>query len=257
VFARVTSAPATADDDLEEYRRLLPQICSALDRTVGQDDAGCVLLLASTVGEAPVAQVASNLARAAQSAGKTAVVVNADTVGAEDGEPPSPQPDAGPTVDSAEHQPQHSAEHPPQRNGHTATLPLGAQPTEAVESIDRLRGEYEYVIVAAPAELTTSVATALNDCADGFLVVLSLGTTRRVDLDRTIAGLRSTGARAIGVLLADERREPADSETGDRQLQTGRGLRSKRLMGKRTTRAPEWRRPPGEARAVQSMREGG
>jgi hypothetical protein len=71
----------------------------------------------------------------------------------------------------------------------------------AARLFDQLRNKYAHVIVAAPPVLTTITASVVSEYADGVLLILSLGTTRRCDLGHAADNLRATGAPLTGVVL--------------------------------------------------------
>jgi hypothetical protein len=69
------------------------------------------------------------------------------------------------------------------------------------ELIDRLRNEYEHVIIAAPPVLSTTAASTLSEVAPEVLLVLSIGETTRRDLTRATETLRATGAPPTGLVV--------------------------------------------------------
>jgi MinD superfamily P-loop ATPase len=67
------------------------------------------------------------------------------------------------------------------------------------ELIDRLRSEYERVIIAAPPVLSTMGAAAMEH-ADRVILVLSIGETRWRDLRRAAENVQAM-ARLTGAVL--------------------------------------------------------
>ena len=65
------------------------------------------------------------------------------------------------------------------------------------------------MIVAAPPVLKTITASVVSEYADGVLLVIALGTTRRRDLGRAADNLRATGAPLTGAVLSE--RSPHDA----------------------------------------------
>jgi receptor protein-tyrosine kinase len=83
----------------------------------------------------------------------------------------------------------------------------------AAEFIDRLRADYNTVIIAAPPVLSTMTASVLSEYADGVLLLSSGETTKRLTLSRAAASLKATGAQLIGVVLvhrAEDHAQPGD-----------------------------------------------
>jgi Mrp family chromosome partitioning ATPase len=82
--------------------------------------------------------------------------------------------------------------------------------------VERLRGDYEYVVIAAPPVLSTLTASAVSEYADAVLLLISTGGTKRRDVVRAAESLRATGAPLIGVLLVGKDDDGAGSAEGSR-----------------------------------------
>jgi hypothetical protein len=67
--------------------------------------------------------------------------------------------------------------------------------------VDRLRRDYEYVIIAAPPVLSTLTASAASGYADAVLLLIFVGTTIRPDVLGAAESLKATGAPLIGAVL--------------------------------------------------------
>jgi len=77
--------------------------------------------------------------------------------------------------------------------------------TATSELFDKLRSQYARVIIAAPPALSTSTASVVAEYADGVLLLVALGTTRRRDLRSAAEELRSVGSPlAAAVLVGNE-----------------------------------------------------
>ncbi len=76
-----------------------------------------------------------------------------------------------------------------------------AETKAAAGLVDRLRKDYEHVIIAAPPVLSTITASVLSEYADAVLLVISAGTTKRRDLRHAAESLRATGAPLTGAVL--------------------------------------------------------
>jgi capsular exopolysaccharide synthesis family protein len=85
--------------------------------------------------------------------------------------------------------------------------PKPPNPAELVSSqamrelLQRLRGEYDYVIVDAPPVLAVSDAIAMAPMMDGVLVVASHGIANRDGAHRTMELLSKVKTRVLGVVI--------------------------------------------------------
>ena len=70
--------------------------------------------------------------------------------------------------------------------------------------VDRLRNEYDHVIIAAPPVLSTITEPVLSESTDAVLLVTSVGITRWRDLSRAAEVLKETGAPLIGMVLVGQ-----------------------------------------------------
>lgn len=85
--------------------------------------------------------------------------------------------------------------------------PNGLATTATAELFDKLRSQYARVIIAAPPALSTTTASVVGEYADGVLLLVALGTTRRRDLCSAAEELRSVGSPlAAAVLVGNEDR---------------------------------------------------
>jgi capsular polysaccharide biosynthesis protein len=241
VLGCVTSAPAASVGDLDGYRRLRTRLRSTLST-----GGGGVLEVASVDREVDATKVASNLGRAMELAGGRSVVLDVDfadpparSASATEGNPDKLDSDD----DGSRYHPQGKGKGSggPVRavDGFPDTLSASvwaAQPdrvaTKAASSlVERLRGDYEYVIIAAPPVLSTLTASAVSEYVDAVVLLISAGRTKRRDVVSTAESLRATGAPLIGVVLVGKddgggsalrshrrRRIPAlhDQDAGDR-----------------------------------------
>ncbi|HYM81468.1 MAG TPA: CpsD/CapB family tyrosine-protein kinase [Candidatus Limnocylindria bacterium] len=80
----------------------------------------------------------------------------------------------------------------------------------AREIIEGLAPRYEWVIVDAPPALETSEAAPLGALADGVVVVIHAGRTKRPVLGRTVDLVRKAGGRVLGTVLNHRRLEIPD-----------------------------------------------
>lgn len=76
---------------------------------------------------------------------------------------------------------------------------LGSQSFSAM--IERLRGEYDYVVVDTPPLVAVTDAAVVSVVADAVVVVVKAKRTRRQDLRRALYGLRAVDANVVGVVL--------------------------------------------------------
>jgi capsular polysaccharide biosynthesis protein len=210
VIGCVTAETAASVDDLEGYRRLRTRLRAMTERTGGADDRGRVLVLTCAVGEVDTASIASNLGRAMELAGGRAIVLDA-TIPVATG--PAPDSATGNRATDEDNDRSESAEPSIARraDGFPDTLSVSGWADEpdlaakdaAAGLFDGLRNEYAHVIVAAPPVLLTSAASVVSEYADGVLLVLASGKTRRRDLRHAADNLRATGAPLTGAVRSD------------------------------------------------------
>jgi capsular polysaccharide biosynthesis protein len=94
-------------------------------------------------------------------------------------------------------------------NGLPDTVSIGAwvddpnrlATTATAELIDKLRSQYARVIIAVPPALFTSTASVVGEYADGVVLLVGLGTTRRRDLSSAAEELRSVGSPLSAAVL--------------------------------------------------------
>jgi capsular polysaccharide biosynthesis protein len=183
VLGCVTSAAAASIGDLEGYRRLRTRL-----RSMASAGGGRVVEMASVDGNVDETKVASNLGRAMELAGGRSIVVDA-------GVPESPGRSASAMVRGVDGYPDTLS-----ANG-WAAVPDKVATKAASGLVDRLRGDYEHVIIAAPPVLSTLTASAVSEYADAVLLLISAGTTKRRNVSRAADSLNATGAPLIGVVL--------------------------------------------------------
>ena len=94
---------------------------------------------------------------------------------------------------------------------HLAVLTSGAptpRPNELLASrptadlLDRLRRDYDYVIIDAPPVLAVADAANLGAHADGVVLVSRRGTTKRPELESAVSFLRSVSVPVVGAILS-------------------------------------------------------
>ncbi len=91
-------------------------------------------------------------------------------------------------------------------------LPAGAVPLNPAELssskrfadlLNTVRLRFDYVFIHSPSVLLFSEASILSSMADGYLLVLKAGKTRRQDVLRTLDLLRSPHSSLMGVFVND------------------------------------------------------
>lgn len=89
-------------------------------------------------------------------------------------------------------------------------LPAGEKPPNPVELLgsqrmrelrEELRGSFDAVVVDSPPVLIGADAAVLGQMADGVLLVVNAGETRRDAARQAVESLRQVGANVIGVVL--------------------------------------------------------
>jgi non-specific protein-tyrosine kinase len=86
---------------------------------------------------------------------------------------------------------------------------LGSQRMDAV--ISRLKESADIVLLDAPPVMAVTDAAVLGSKVDGFLLVISAGTTRREHAERAKQMLEKVNIRIVGAVLDNA---PADAVTG-------------------------------------------
>lgn len=192
VIGCVTPALTAAAGDLEEYRRLRIRLRSNLINGGQHADRGCVVILASPAGEVDTAAIALNLGRVMELAGIRSIVLRTD---GSDVEGPARDPDEPSIQPGADGLPDHISVSGWARDPDLATK-------RSARLFDRLRTDYDYVIVAAPPVRETLTASVLGNDADGVVLVVAADETRRREAVQSADSLRATGAPLTGVLFA-------------------------------------------------------
>jgi capsular polysaccharide biosynthesis protein len=178
----VSPTAAASLADLDGYRRVRTRLQSTSDASGGR-----VVELMSVDGDVDVAAVATNLGRAIELTGGRAIVVNAA------------QPDLAGSPETIG---------VPAGNGVPDTLDASswaASPdsvaTKAVsDEIDRLRREYEHVLIAAPPAHGSLTASAVSEYADSVVLLISAKKSKRKAVRRAADELTATGAVLTGVV---------------------------------------------------------
>jgi capsular exopolysaccharide synthesis family protein len=138
---------------------------------------------------------------------------------------------------------------------------LGSQRME--ELLRKLEAEADIVVVDSPPTLVVADANILAARADGVLMVINTGRTRRAAVQQAAEGLRQVGANLLGGVLnmVDTRRGRSSyyyysyyysHYYADREGTSPRGLVSRLLNGGKRS---ESMRPPGEEGIPQSGEE--
>ncbi|WP_072749494.1 polysaccharide biosynthesis tyrosine autokinase [Rhodococcus maanshanensis] len=213
VIGSVAGADPAAGEDLEGYRRLRTRLRSTTTTAVAGEatERGRAWVLTCADGESGGAAVASNLGRALAVGGERVILVDANPAGpaiADESEPGLFQVLAGSaTVDQAVRR---------QLDGRPDVLPAGSceeEPGDMLATpgmrmlVHRLRIEYSHIVIAAPPVLRTVAASVVSEYADGVLLVVVPGTTRRRELTRAVEKLGATGVPVVGTVMCVE---PAD-----------------------------------------------
>ena len=88
------------------------------------------------------------------------------------------------------------------------------------ELLDKLRGDFDYVLVAAPPLLSVADASGLAGHVDGVLLTVELGRTRPQELQEAAEELALARARLLGVVLTGVPARAARGGSGPRRLGT-------------------------------------
>jgi hypothetical protein len=85
---------------------------------------------------------------------------------------------------------------------------FGQEPGTAqywVHCLDKLRNEFQYTIIQAPAAATSSEAALLGQLADGIILVLGAHRTRRASARKIKETLQAAHSRILGTVLNGRR----------------------------------------------------
>jgi Mrp family chromosome partitioning ATPase len=198
VLGSVPSAPPDTSAGLQHYHslrvRLRPMFRSALD-----DHRGQVITMASATGELDPMAIASGLGRAFELSGSRSVVLDAGSAAAD-------HTSGGPAASERDR------EGLPDSVSVTDWVAESDQltPKIAADFIDKLRSDYEVVLVAAPAVLLSADAVTMAEQSDVVLLALSPDTTRRRDVAQAVDRLRAHAAPLCGTVFA---RRQSDGES--------------------------------------------
>jgi capsular polysaccharide biosynthesis protein len=183
VLGSVSSAAAASIGELDGYRRLRTRLQS----TSGASGSG-VVEIASVDGNVDVASVASNLGRAMALGGARSVVVDAAATESTGSSEPAVVQGVNGSPDSL-------------AASSWAAEPDTVATKAASDLVDRLRSDYEHVIIAAPPVLASPTASAVSEYADSVVLLVSAKSTKRKAVRRAADGLLATGAPLTGVVL--------------------------------------------------------
>ncbi|MFC7448792.1 Wzz/FepE/Etk N-terminal domain-containing protein [Rhodococcus daqingensis] len=216
VIGSVTHADPAGGEDLEGYRRLRTRLRALAGGAGEPAERARVWVLTCAAGESGGAAVAPNLGRALAVRGGRVIVVDANPAGpaiADESDPGLLQVLAGSaTADQAIRC---------HLDGLPDVLPVGScadDPGDLMAAagmrrlVHRLRLEYSHVVIAAPPVLPTVGASVVSEYADGVLLVVVPGTTRRRELTRAVERLGTTDAPVIGTVMCVEPSGPAVPE---------------------------------------------
>ncbi len=193
---------AAAHLSADEVRRLR----AAVEQRVQAGAGGSVLGVTSAVRREGRSTVAANLAAALAEIGHRTVLVDLDL------RSPSIDRLTGTKADdglvAALDDPARVLANV-QHHGRLAVLPAApvASPTAVLGSsefgdlLQRLRAEYDFVVLDTPAILTSADPTDLAELVDGFLVVAGAGRVQRQQLDAALSSADLAGMRVVGVVL--------------------------------------------------------
>ena len=188
VLGRVNAAVGASVGDLDSYRRLRTRLRSAVDPSTD-----CVLEMAAADSHVDASTVALNTARAMELSGRRSILLDASvadpSVPAESATEPVRDADGGPDTLSV---------------SGWAAEPDQVATKNSSELIERLRRDYDQVIIAAPPVLPTLTASAVSEYADTVLLLISPGRTTRRNVIRAVGYLEATGARLVGLVLVDD-----------------------------------------------------
>jgi Mrp family chromosome partitioning ATPase len=83
-------------------------------------------------------------------------------------------------------------------------------PDSLRESLDAIAGGYDWIVIDGPPVLESPDAATLGAVADGVVVVVQAGRTKRPVLTRSVDLLSRAGGRMLGMVLNRRRLEIPD-----------------------------------------------
>jgi capsular exopolysaccharide synthesis family protein len=210
--ARRTPVPPAPDGTGYARAEAFHRIRTALESRAagGSEGGGCVLVVTSAVPGDGRTTTACNLAAALAAVGSRVVLVDGDLrrpkVAAYLGLRSEPGLTAVLTGQAS-----FTSAVQTWSDDHLAVLTSGAptpRPNELLASrptadlIDRMRHDYDYVIIDAPAVLAVADAATVGAHADGVVLVSRRGATKRPELQSAVSFLRSVSVPVVGAILS-------------------------------------------------------
>jgi hypothetical protein len=80
-------------------------------------------------------------------------------------------------------------------------------PTSLIESLDAIASGYDWIVIDGPPVLESPDAATLGAVADGVIVVVQAGRTKRPVLTRSVDLMNRAGGRVLGIVLNRRRLE--------------------------------------------------
>ncbi|SDE15746.1 Wzz/FepE/Etk N-terminal domain-containing protein [Rhodococcus tukisamuensis] len=216
VLGSVSSAQVADAESLDGYRRLRTRLLSGWSGEVA--DPALVWVVTCAAAETSTVRLASNLGSALASSGGRVIIVDTDPTGEIGDWEVESHPGlfdvlaGSASVDQAirsrfDRLPDVLAA------GFWEGDPADRLATSTMRTlVHRLRTDYTHVVIAAPPVLSTVAASTVSEYADGVLLVVVLGATRRRDLVRAAEDLRMTGAPVAGIVICTEQGEAPEPD---------------------------------------------
>jgi Mrp family chromosome partitioning ATPase len=196
--ARLTTLPPLGDDVVREMSTLRVHLEAALTERVPR----AVMLVSAQGGEGTTTVAAQFAATLARDASIRVLLVDAN----------GRRPALSMRIDSA---PAAGAKTPDAAPDRLSVLPLpkelrgpaGIAPQTLRQLLEPLEQAYDWIVVDGPPVLGSPESAALGGVADGVVVVVQAGRTKRPVLARSIELLRKAGGRVLGTVLNRRRLE--------------------------------------------------
>ncbi|MFD4179652.1 Wzz/FepE/Etk N-terminal domain-containing protein [Rhodococcus sp. NPDC058514] len=215
VIGSVSAALSVAGESLDGYRRLRTRLLSMTGWSDDVTARGRVWVVTCAAGETSSATPASNLGGTFAAGEGRVIVVDAGSAGAAGEFDVESGPGLFDVLAGSASADQaircrldQLPDVLPAGSGHGEPADLLATSTMR-RLVHRLRTEYSHIVIAAPPVLPTVAASMVSEYADGVLLVVTPGTTRRRELALAAEKLRMAGNPLTGTVMCTDPVEPA------------------------------------------------
>ncbi len=203
-------------EELDEYRRLRMRLRSPAVPTGESESDGRVWVVTCSDGEVDTIEFSSNLGRALAMGGDSVLVIEANpaTSGATDSPGLFDVLSGSASADQVTRRGVDGFRDVMSAGGGGDGLDDLLAATSTRRLVGSLKTSYDHIVIDVAPVLSTQAATILGELADGVLLVVVAGATRRREFSGAVDGLRMAGVPLVGTVMWASVRGPAfDSAT--------------------------------------------